>query len=91
MRANDPIYEIGMTLGGHRKEDTFWVATLQALGTRLGLPDAPVTARTTCVDSHRQWRHAGNVWHNSMVRSVLQTISAPLHALRRRGTTASSE
>jgi hypothetical protein len=27
------------------------------------------------VDSKRQWRHARNVWHNSMVRSVLQTLT----------------
>ncbi len=32
MRANDPLYEIAMTLGGHRKEDVFWAATLTALG-----------------------------------------------------------
>ena len=30
---------------------------------------------TTCVDSRRQWRHARNVWHNSMVRSVVQTAT----------------
>ncbi len=75
MRANDPLYEIGMTFGGHRKEDKFWAATLTALGERLGLPDPQVDAKTTCVDSKRQWRHANNVWHNSMIRSVLQTLT----------------
>jgi hypothetical protein len=25
------------------------------------------------VDNRRQWKHAGNVWHNSMLRSVFQT------------------
>jgi hypothetical protein len=85
MRANDPLYEIAMTLGGHSKEDKFWAATLTALGCRLGLPDPKVEARSTCVDSKRQWRHARNVWHNSMVRSVLQTISAPLVGLSRLG------
>jgi hypothetical protein len=84
MRANDPLYEIAMTLGGHRKEDKFWAATLTALGRRLGLPDPTVGTRSTCVDSKRQWRHSGNVWHNSMVRSVLQTVSAPLVGLSRR-------
>jgi hypothetical protein len=83
MRANDPLYEIAMTLGGHRKEDKFWAATLTALGRRLGLPDPTVETRSTCVDSKRQWRHSRNVWHNSMVRSVLQTISAPLVGLSR--------
>jgi hypothetical protein len=75
MRANDPLYEIGMTFGGHRKEDKFWTATLTALGERLGLPDPQVDAKTTCVDSKRQWRHANNIWHNSMIRSVLQTLT----------------
>jgi hypothetical protein len=82
MRANDPIYEIGMILGGHGKEDRFWVATLTALGQRLGVPDPEVQARTTCVDSRRQWRHAGNVWHNSGVRSMLQTVASPFKRMK---------
>src|SRR5271154_3898720 len=53
MRANDPLYEIGMTFGGHRKEDRFWAATLTALGYRLG-PAAPQGGRRNgCVDSQR--------------------------------------
>jgi hypothetical protein len=83
MRANDPLYEIGMIMGGHRKEDKFWVATLTALGQRLGLPAPQVEARNTCVDTKRQWRHSRNVWHNSMVRSVLQTLAAPVTSLSR--------
>ena len=75
MRANDPLYEIGMTFGGHRKEDKFWVATLTALGERLGIQHPVVETKTTCVDSKRQWRHASNIWHNSMIRSVLQTLT----------------
>jgi hypothetical protein len=82
MRANDPLYEIAMTMGGHGKEDKFWAATLTALGLRLGLPDPAVETRSVCVDSKRQWCHARNVWHNSMVRSVLQTITAPVTGLR---------
>ena len=75
MRANDPLYEVAMTCGGHHKEDKFWAATLTALGQRLGVQDPAVETRTTCVDSRRQWRHARNVWHNSMVRSVGQTLT----------------
>jgi hypothetical protein len=92
MRANDPLYEVGMTFGGHRKEDKFWAATLTALGQRLGLPDPKVETKTTCVDSKRQWRHANNIWHNSMIRSVMQTITAPVtglaHMIRRDKSTA---
>jgi hypothetical protein len=84
MRANDPLYEVAMILGGHRKEDKFWAATLTALGQRLGVPDPQVDARNTCVDSKRQWRHSRNVWHNSMVRSVLQMLAAPVTSLSRR-------
>jgi hypothetical protein len=83
MRANDPLYEIAMIMGGHRKEDKFWAATLTALGLRLGVPDPQVDARNTCVDSKRQWRHSRNVWHNSMVRSVLQMLAAPITSRRR--------
>ena len=79
MRANDPLYELGMTFGGHAKEDRFWAQTLTALGSRLGVPDPQVETRSTCVDSHRQWRNAKNVWHNAMLRSTLQTVTAPLH------------
>ena len=75
MRANDPLYELAMTFGGHRKEDVFWAQTLTALGTRLGVTGATVETRTSCVDSRRQWRHAGNIWHNSMLRSVFQTLA----------------
>ena len=84
MRANDPLYEIAMTFGGHRKEDKFWAATLTALGERLGLPNPVVDTKTTCVDTKRQWRHANNVWHNSMIRSVWQTIAAPVTGLARK-------
>ena len=84
MRANDPLYELGMTFGGHRKEDVFWAETLTALGRYLGADGAPVTTRTVCVDSKRQWHNAGNVWHNTMIRSVFQTVAAPFTALRHR-------
>jgi hypothetical protein len=83
MRANDPLYEIGMMFGGHRKEDKFWAATLTALGRRLGAADPIVESKTTCVDTKRQWRHANNIWHNSAIRSVFQTLAAPLTGLAR--------
>jgi hypothetical protein len=83
MRANDPLYEVAMMFGGHRKEDKFWAATLTALGERLGVQDPVVDTKTTCVDSKRQWRHANNIWHNSMIRSVLQTLAAPVTGLAR--------
>ena len=81
MRAYEPLYEVGMTLGGHRKEDQFWVQTMTALAERLGVADPAVRTRSVVLDPKRQWRRAGNVWHNAMARSVLQTVVP----VRRRG------
>jgi len=88
MRSNDPIYEIAMALGGHRKEDQFWTATMTALAERLGVRGAQIEVRSICIDSRRQWRHAGNVWHNSMVRSVLQTMIGSVTATGHSGRAA---
>lgn len=78
MRASDPLYEVGLMLGGHRKEDRFWVQTLTALGERLGCSGVVPQTRSVCVDKRRQWRHAGNVWHNAAIRSLLQAAARPL-------------
>jgi hypothetical protein len=75
MRANDPLYELAMALGGHRKEDQFWIQTLTALGRYLGAPPAPVVASAVRVDPRRQWRRAGQIWQNSMVRSTLHRVT----------------
>ena len=75
--GDDPLYEIGLTLGGHRKEDLFWAQALTALGERLGVADPRVETRSECIDPRRQWRNAGNVWHNAAVRSVLQALATP--------------
>ena len=84
MRANDPLYELAMSLGGHRKEDQFWVRTMTALAEYLGAPPATVEARTVCIDRRRQWGNAGHVWHNSMVRSTFHSMTAPFGALAQR-------
>ena len=84
MRANDPLYEVAMALGGHRKEDQFWIRTMTALAKYLGAPPAEVHTRTVCIDPRRQWGNAGAVWHNSMVRTALQAMAAPMSGLARR-------
>ncbi|HEY6279142.1 MAG TPA: hypothetical protein VIX86_22750 [Streptosporangiaceae bacterium] len=83
MRANDPLYEMGLAMGGHRKEDVFWAQTLTALGERLGVTEPQVDTRSVCIDSRRQWRNARNVWHNAAVRTMLQTLAAPFRGRRR--------
>jgi hypothetical protein len=82
MRASDPLYELGMTFGGHRQEDAHWSHTLTALARHLG-GAGEVTAETVCVDRKRQWSRAGNLWHNAGVRSGLHGTGAPLRALAR--------
>jgi hypothetical protein len=83
MRANDPLYELGMTSGGRGKEDQFWAASMTALGTGLGVPDPQAETWSTCAGNHRQRRHARNIRHNAMLRSALQTVATPMTALRR--------
>ncbi|HLI50721.1 MAG TPA: hypothetical protein VKU87_02930 [Thermomicrobiaceae bacterium] len=75
MRASDPIYEIGMTFGGHRQEDVFWARTLKALAAHFGVTSEPVT-QIVCVDSSRQWTRVGNLRQNAMLRSMLYEIGS---------------
>ncbi len=82
MRASDPIYELGLTLGGHRQEDRFWDHTLSALAAHFG-QDADVDTKVVCVDSKRQWSKWRNVWHSAAIRSTLYTLGAPGRAARR--------
>ena len=77
MRANDPVYELGLTLGGHRKEDKFWKHTLAAVGAHFGCPDTQVDVQALVVDKKRQWRKATNIWHNALIRSALYMFTAP--------------
>jgi hypothetical protein len=83
MRANDPLYEIALGLGGHRKEDEFWEQTLTSLGARLGVAEPRLETRNVCIDSRRQWRNARNIWHNAAVWSMLQTLAAPFGGRQR--------
>jgi hypothetical protein len=79
MRAGDPIYEIGLALGGHRQEDRFWQQTLTALAANFG-HTAEVDTQVVCVDRRRQWSRWRNVWHSAAIRSALYT---PARLVRR--------
>jgi hypothetical protein len=83
MRASDPIYEVGLTLGGHRQEDRFWEHTLTRLAAHFD-HEAEVETQVVCVDRKRQWSKWRNVWHSAAIRSTLYTLGAPARMVRRK-------
>jgi hypothetical protein len=84
MRASDPIFELGLVMGGHRQEDRFWNHTLASVAAHFGEPDREVETRVVCVDTKRQWSKWRNVWHSSAIRSTLYTVGAPARGVKRR-------
>src|SRR4051812_39152934 len=82
MRASDPIFEVGLTMGGHKQEDHFWKQTLAAVAAHFGAPDAEVDTQVVCVDKKRQWSKWRNVWHSSAIRSTLYTLGAPVRGIK---------
>jgi hypothetical protein len=82
MRASDPIFEVGLTLGGHKQENVFWCQTLTALASHFGVPDAEPDTQVVCVDKKRQWKRWSNVWHSSAIRSTLYTLGAPARGVK---------
>jgi hypothetical protein len=82
MRASDPIFELGLTMGGHKQEDRFWQHTLTALAAYFE-HEADVDTRVVCVDKRRQWSRWRNLWQSSAIRSTLYTMGAPGRALKR--------
>ena len=89
LRAGDPLYELGMAFGGHKKEDHFWFATLEALADRAGATHTKVELTTTCIDKKRQWSNARNIKHNAAIRSSIYTMTHPFRRRRaRRGAAA---
>jgi hypothetical protein len=84
MRANDPMYEMGLAMGGHRSEDRFWEHTLTSLAAHFGV-DGEVDTQVVCVDKKRQWHNARNIKYNAAIRSSFYSLGAPFRAARRAG------
>jgi hypothetical protein len=82
IRASDPLYEMGLTFGGHKQEDKFWQHTLRSLAEHFG-EDAEVDTQVVCVDKKRQWRHAGNVRHSAAIRSSVYMMGAPVRGVKK--------
>ena len=83
MRASDPIFEMGLTMGGHKQEDRFWAHTLSSVAAHFGHEDAEVDTQVVCVDKRRQWSRWRNVWQSSAIRSTLYMLGAPLRGVKR--------
>lgn len=81
-RASDPLFELALSVAGHRINRRFWEATLRNLAAHFGLTGEP-TSEVICVDRRRQWRYAVNVRHNAGFRSALFNAGAPIRWLRR--------
>jgi hypothetical protein len=69
IRAHDPLVELGMLLGGHRKEDRMWQHTLGRLAGHFSV-DAAVSTTIVCVDRRRQWRRFGNLRHDVVLYAI---------------------
>jgi hypothetical protein len=87
MRANDPLYAVGMRFGGHKQEDKIWQWTLQSLAKHFGVT-AEVDTVCLCVDKKVQWSRAKNIWHNAGIRSTMYLMASPVIMAKRaiRGT-----
>lgn len=83
MRANDPMYEVGMRFGGHKSEDVFWQYTLRAVSAHFGI-DGVVETQVVCVDPRFQWEHVGNIRYNAAMRTAMYSMTAPMRWLRSR-------
>jgi hypothetical protein len=71
MRASDPLYELGLSFGGHRAEERFWAEMLWNLAERFGQrPKVRLTRRR--LDKNRQWKAAGNIWQNAFIRTMIR-------------------
>lgn len=74
MRASDPLYEIGMPLGGHHHENRFWQASLSALAHHFGVESEPEMTME-CLDKRRKWRNATNIVHNAFLHTGIYLVA----------------
>ncbi|WP_169786871.1 DUF1990 family protein [Nitriliruptor alkaliphilus] len=72
LRAHDPIVELGLAFGLHRKEETIWTDTCGNLARALGVLQPTVDSRVVCVDRRRQWRRIGNLRHDAVLSALIR-------------------
>jgi hypothetical protein len=83
VRANDPLYEIGMRTFMSAAEDKFWFQTLRNVAAHFEASGA-LTMRAVLVDPKVQWREWKNIWQNAGVRTALYLGMSPWRWVRRR-------
>ncbi|MGC9323677.1 MAG: STAS domain-containing protein [Desulfomonilia bacterium] len=77
-RASDPLYELGFRIAGSRLQEKIWTHVLASLADHFGVP-AWVQMHKACVGNDLRWEHAGNVWYNAQIRTMVHTLRK--HAL----------
>jgi hypothetical protein len=80
IRAQDPMYELGMTFGGKGAEDRMWLHVLRELAMYFGV-DARPTVERVVVDRRRQWSQWKNIKKNAAIRSGMHMAGAPFRAI----------
>jgi hypothetical protein len=81
LRADDPLYELGLRLGFiHKAEDRFWTHTLMALANYCGA-NGQVQQQTSCIDPKMQWSRAKNIWYNAAIRTTLYRLTWPMRQI----------
>ena len=75
MRASDPLYELGLVFGGHKREEQFWRDTLARVAAYFG--ESPeIQMESTREEEGRQWSRVVNTWHNAAIRTQVQRAGA---------------
>jgi hypothetical protein len=80
IRAQDPMYEVGMMLGGKGAEDRMWLHVLKQLASHFGV-ETRATAQRVLVDKKRQWEHWRNIKKNAAIRSGMHMATTPFRAV----------
>ena len=75
IRASDPLFEIGMVVIGHKRENKFWEQTLRNLAAHFGIAAEPET-QVICENPRYQWENVKNIWHNGAIRNGLVRLAA---------------
>ena len=87
MRGSDPIFEFGLEVFGHKREDEFWLAVLRNLANHLGCQAVP-TLQRSCVDKRYLFRNSGNIRANSLLRNGIHRAAGPFRSLTSRRATS---